>query len=57
VFVNTNTGAGAMLTIRVPSGAVSAYTSAWGVSADTAANGNTGKYGSSHKWIVITDTP
>jgi hypothetical protein len=41
--------------VRVPTGAVSAYTSAWGVSADTAAGGNTSTYGSNHKAVIITD--
>jgi hypothetical protein len=57
MFYNTynSNNAGATLTIRVPSGKVSAYTSGWGVSADTEANGSTNKYGSNHKRIVITD--
>jgi hypothetical protein len=55
--VFTDTGAGTTLYIRVPAGRVSAYTTAWGVSANTAANGDTGKYGNNHKQIVITDTP
>jgi chitodextrinase len=57
VFYGTNLGAGAgtTLTILVPdAAAVSAYVTAWGVAADTAANGHTGKYGSDHKRIVIT---
>jgi hypothetical protein len=55
-----NTGSGGTLTIRVPSGAVSAYTAAtppgWDVNADMPANEHPGKYGSGHKRIVITDT-
>jgi hypothetical protein len=57
------------LTIWVPAGKVSAYTAAvvyngyrpgssgggWGVSATTAANGNTSAYGYNHKRIVITN--
>ncbi|MDR1072194.1 MAG: leucine-rich repeat domain-containing protein, partial [Treponema sp.] len=43
------------VTILVPAGAVSAYTSAWGVSANTTAGGNTNKYGAGHKAVLITD--
>jgi hypothetical protein len=46
------------LTITVPSAAaVSAYESAWGVTANTAAGGNTAKYGNSHKAINIVAAP
>jgi hypothetical protein len=57
-FEDTNLwiGAGTTLNITVPTGKVSAYTSAWGVADDTAAEGNTAKYGERHKQIVITDT-
>jgi hypothetical protein len=48
------TGTGT-ITIIVPSGAVFAYTSAWGVSAETPANGATGVYGPNHKAVLITD--
>jgi hypothetical protein len=41
--------------VSVPAGAVPAYTSAWGVDAETPAGGNTGVYGSGHKAITITD--
>jgi hypothetical protein len=56
-FTDTKDNAGTTLTILVPKGKVAAYTSAWGVSADTAAGSNTAKYGDNHKRIVITDTP
>jgi hypothetical protein len=57
VFYDTNNraGAGTTLYIRVPSGAVNAYTTGWNVSADTAAGGNMIVYGIDHKRIVITD--
>jgi hypothetical protein len=55
VFQNTNSGP--TLTINVPAGTVGVYETAWGVTADTAAGGNTAVYGSNHKRIVITDTP
>jgi hypothetical protein len=50
------TGSTGTLEIVVPTGAVSAYTSAWGVDAVTEA-GNTSIYGMAHKAITITDTP
>jgi hypothetical protein len=43
------------ITVSVPTGAVSAYTSDWGVDASTAANGNTDVYGENHKAVLITD--
>jgi hypothetical protein len=43
------------ITISVPTGAVSAYTSAWGVDANTPAHGNESVYGFGHKAIIITD--
>jgi hypothetical protein len=46
---------GGTLYIRVPAGAVTAYTSQWGVAADTAASGKSGVYGSGHSRIIITD--
>ncbi|MDR1374262.1 MAG: leucine-rich repeat protein, partial [Treponema sp.] len=53
VFRDTNDPA--PLTIHIASpGTVAAYTTAWGVAADTAAGGNTGVYGSNHKRIIIT---
>jgi hypothetical protein len=52
VFRQTDTGT---LTIKVPSGAKSVYTAADWV--DAVANGNSGKYGTMHKAVVITDTP
>jgi hypothetical protein len=52
------TGGSGTITITVPStAAVSAYTSAWGVTAVTAANGNTGVYGDNHKAVTITAAP
>jgi hypothetical protein len=48
------TGSSGTITITVPSGAVSAYTTAWDVSATTATGGNTTKYGDNHKAVVIT---
>jgi hypothetical protein len=62
VFYATVGGSSTTLTITVPPGSVSAYTAApasggWGVSADTAYNGNTAVYGHSHKRIVISATP
>jgi hypothetical protein len=39
----------------VPAGKVSAYTTKWGVSAATEANGTMSTYGVNHKKIVITD--
>jgi hypothetical protein len=52
VFMDTESSGA--LTIHVPSGKVAAYTTAWGVSAETAAGGNTARYGEGHKRIVIT---
>jgi hypothetical protein len=52
----SSTGSGT-LTIHVPAGKVTDYTTAWGVAVFTAAIGNTPKYGSNHKAITITDTP
>jgi hypothetical protein len=48
------TGSNGTITIRVPAVAVSAYTSAWGVSASTSA-GSSDVYGSNHKAVLITD--
>jgi hypothetical protein len=57
-FTNNGAGAGTTLTIKVPSGTVAAYVSAWGVAAaDTTANTETSVYGSNHKRVIITDTP
>jgi hypothetical protein len=50
-----DTGASGLITVSVPMGAVSAYTSAWGVSASTSAGGNTSVYGNNHKAVTITD--
>jgi hypothetical protein len=55
IFVSTGYNSSGTITVRVPAGAVSTYISAWGVSAETAANGNTSKYGSNHKAVLITD--
>ncbi|MDR1127453.1 MAG: bacterial Ig-like domain-containing protein [Treponema sp.] len=49
-----STGSSGAITVRVPAGAVSAYTSTWGVSASTSANGNY-VYGTDHKAVLITD--
>jgi hypothetical protein len=51
----SNTGSSGAITVRVPSGAVSAYTTAWYVNADTPANGNPGVYGTNHKAVLISD--
>ena len=54
VFNYTLGGSGPGITIHVASpGTVTGYTSAWSVAADTAANGNTGKYGSNHNAVSI----
>jgi hypothetical protein len=51
-----DTGSDGTITVSVPTGAVSAYTSAWGVDASTPAGGsNTNKYGDNHKAVLITD--
>jgi hypothetical protein len=49
-----DTASSGALTIHVPSGKVAGYTTVWGVDAETAAGGNTAKYGNVHKRIVIT---
>jgi hypothetical protein len=49
------TGSSGTITVSVPTGAISAYTSAWGVSVSTSAGGNTNRYGSSHKAVLIMD--
>jgi hypothetical protein len=51
-FMSTGTGS---LTIHVPSGKLTDYTSAWGVLPYTAADGNTAIYGTNHKEITIVD--
>jgi hypothetical protein len=50
------TGSTGTITVSIPGGALSAYTSAWNVSANTAANGARGVYGSDHKAVRIRDT-
>jgi hypothetical protein len=51
-----NTGYSGTITISVPTGAVSAYTSTWGVDAETSVKGsNTDIYGNYHKAVLITD--
>jgi hypothetical protein len=50
-----STDSNGTITVSVPTGAVSAYTSAWGVNANTAAGGNTNVYGANHKAVLITD--
>jgi hypothetical protein len=54
IFLNANTFPGT-ITITVPAGAVPAYTSAWGVDAETPAGGNTSVYGSGHKAVLISE--
>jgi hypothetical protein len=49
------TGSSGTITVSVPAGEVSAYTSAWGVDANTSASGNTSVYGANHKAVTITD--
>jgi hypothetical protein len=54
IFYDTGYGSGT-ITISVPTGAVSAYTSAWGVSSYTSAgNSYSSVYGDYHKAISIT---
>jgi hypothetical protein len=55
IFEGTGLNSSGTITVSVPAGTVSAYTSKWGVSASTAANGNTNKYGSNHKAVFIRD--
>jgi hypothetical protein len=55
IFPYTGSNSSGTITVRVPADAVSTYTSAWGVSANTSANGNTSVYGSNHKAVLITD--
>jgi hypothetical protein len=50
-----NTGSSGTITVSVPTGVVSAYTSKWGVSANTPAGGKTNVYGNDHKAVLITD--
>jgi hypothetical protein len=50
-----STGSSGTLNIYVGLGNVDTYTSGWGVSAETIAGGNTGKYGEDHKAITITE--
>jgi hypothetical protein len=55
IFYYTSSG---IITITVPgAAAVSAYTSAWGVTAVTVADGNTSVYGYSHKAVTIAAGP
>jgi hypothetical protein len=51
----SETAASGTITVRVPPGTVPAYTSAWDVTAETTANGNTSVYGDNHKAVTITD--
>jgi hypothetical protein len=44
------------ITITVSSGKATDYTDTWGVSATTATEGNTSKYGSSHNAISIVES-
>jgi hypothetical protein len=50
-----DTGSSGTLSIHVGSGNIGAYTSTWGVSVNTSAGGNTGKYGTNHKAINIVN--
>ncbi|MDR1218011.1 MAG: hypothetical protein LBK73_00185 [Treponema sp.] len=50
-----STGFDGIITVSVPAGEVSAYTSAWGVDADTPASGNISVYGEDRKAVTITD--
>jgi hypothetical protein len=50
-----STGSSGTLYIYVGLDNVDDYTSTWGVSAETIAGGNTGKYGEDHKAITITE--
>jgi hypothetical protein len=54
-YTDFATNVGGAITVRVPVGTVSAYTSAWRVSANTPADGNTSVYGDYHKAVLITD--
>jgi hypothetical protein len=55
IFYYTGYYSGDTITISVPAGVVFAYTSTWGVSANTPYGGNTSKYGNYHKAVLITD--
>jgi hypothetical protein len=58
LFLYTGTGAGTGTTLNIHVGsaaAVSAYTSAWGVSATAAANSIIDKYGNGHKAVNIVE--
>jgi hypothetical protein len=55
LFTYDSNNPAATLTIKVPSGALGAYMSAWGVSQTTPAGGG-GVYGSSCYQIVIDDS-
>jgi hypothetical protein len=55
IFSYTGYDNSGIITISVPTGAVSVYTSAWGVDAETPAGGNTDVYGDYHKAVLITD--
>jgi hypothetical protein len=47
------TGSTGTITVSIPADALRAYTSAWGVTVNTAANGNQYVYGSDHKAVRI----
>jgi hypothetical protein len=51
----SSTGSTGTITVSIPAGAVSAYTSVWRVDASTPASGNTSAYGENHKAVLITD--
>jgi hypothetical protein len=56
IFIGTNGyNSSGTITVSVPAGAVSAYTSTWGVDANTPAGGNQSVYGGNHKAVLITD--
>ena len=54
IFYYTGYNATGTITVSVPTGAVPAYTAAWGVDANTPADGNTSVYGPNHKAVLIT---
>jgi hypothetical protein len=54
IFISTSSGSSSKITVAVPgAAAVTAYTTAWGVSAVTAAGGKANVYGSGHKAVTI----
>ncbi|MDR1221139.1 MAG: leucine-rich repeat protein [Treponema sp.] len=55
IFSYTSWDSSGTIIVRVPASAVSAYTSAWGVDANTPAGDNTEVYGEYHPAVIITD--